>query len=426
MHKLILILGTGQGVLEKHLEQKYRTADYYFEEEPDKVYASPFIGEAIITAKSGEFDEVFILGTINSMWETLYDRAIGENASEEEIETFYSLADKIKNLTLSNDELKPVENKLTEIYKIKTNCKIISVGKSGKERWKIFEDIIGIPDYGDKVSIDITHGLRYQPYILTLSLFYLQASKDISVENVYYGALELSKSYYNGKTPIMNLVSLVRMIKWVNSAFSFNRYGDSSVFAEVINPETNKNFIKRAEYFSNVLQLNTVKMIKANAEKFLKALNEINLHESELEAFKLVEDKIKEFPTEVKNAKTNYEIMILLAEKHWTNNQYGLSILSAWEAIMEKLADVYAADIRNNFNNYRRISQISKNKNAFGDIAKKINNFRNAIAHAETEKSADPNKIIADFPYWFNELKNKIEEDMSDLPHKIKLNIDYK
>ena len=51
MHKLILILGTGQGVLEKKLEQDYRTADYYFEDMPETIITTPFVGEAIITAK---------------------------------------------------------------------------------------------------------------------------------------------------------------------------------------------------------------------------------------------------------------------------------------------------------------------------------------------------------------------------------------
>ncbi len=138
MRKLILILGTGQGVLEEHLSQQYRTADYYFEESPENIYTTPFVGEAIINAKKEEFDSVYIFGTKNSMWETVYDRAIGENASDEEIEFFYKLADKIKSKDLTDNcpELKRVSEKLSEYYGVGTECKLLDVGINLEERWK--------------------------------------------------------------------------------------------------------------------------------------------------------------------------------------------------------------------------------------------------------------------------------------------------
>lgn len=410
MHKLILILGTGQGVLEKHLAQNYRLADYYFPNDPEKIFSTPFIGEAIIKGEKSSFDQIFILGTKNSMWETLFDRAIGADASDNEIEQFSEIADSIKQNTLSNNSplIRIIGDKLSEVYGIETLCKIIPVGKDEDELWGTFNEIINIPQFGDTLSIDITHGLRYQPMILTIALFYLQSLKNIKIENVYYGALELSKSYYEGKTPIMNLSTLTNMVTWTNAAFSFSKYGDTSVFSTCMNSSAPEDFLKTSIYFSNVLQLNTVGDIRANAKNFISKSEHIDLETPINKPFSYVKTELQKFPKEVVATNTDWELMLLLSERHWNNGQLGLSILAAWEALMEKLSEIYGIDVRNDFAMYRQISINARIFKPTKIIAGKISEFRNAIAHAETDKCADPNLIITTFPYWFSELKKVI------------------
>jgi len=113
--------------------------------------------------------------------------------------------------------------------------------------------------------------------------------------------------------------------------------------------------------------------------------------------------------------------MLLLSEKHWKNQQYGLAVLSSWEAIIERFAAIYQVDVRNSFDNYKRISQIAKDRRALKNIGKKIGNFRNSIAHSETEKSSDPNRIVDSFPYWFKQLKEILNSnELNNLPQKLK------
>lgn len=417
MHKLILILGTGQGVLENKLIQYYRTADYYFENDPENIVKTPFIGEAIIKCKKDEFDEVFILGTTDSMWETLYSWIIGENATDNEIENFYKIVDSIKNRNLENEPelIAILENKLSSYYNVKTNCKIIPVGKSESEHWQTFEKIISIPKSGDSLSIDITHGLRYQPMILTISLMYLKTLKNINIKNVFYGALELSKSYFGEKTPIMNLNTIVNMIDWTNAAFSISRYGDTSVFSEVMNKETESEFLKRATFFSSVLQLNTVANIRTNAENLIKEANRISNDKNYFKAYSLIKESILTFPQKLIESKTDWELMLILSERHWQSSQYGLSILAAWEALMERMSDIYKLDIRNNMDAYKEISLKARKNKITKGIAIKIGKYRNSIAHAENDKSPDTNKIIETFPYYLKELKNLIcNEEFED------------
>lgn len=416
MHKLILILGTGQGVLEENLKQKYRTADYYFESDPEKIVKTPFIGEAIIKCKKDEFDEVFILGTNDSMWETLYLRIIGEDPSDIEIENLYKIADAVKNRNLENKPklIEILENKLSSYYGIKTNCKIIPIGKSEKEHWQTFEKIINIPKEGDSLSIDITHGLRFQPMILTVSLVYFKTLKNISIKNVFYGALELSKSYFNEKTPIMNLNSIVNMIDWTNAAFSISRYGDTSVFSEVMNKDDESEFIKRATFFSSVLQLNTVAKIRTNAENFMKEANKLSADENYLKAYSFIKESILAFPKKLIESKSDWELMLIISENHWKNSQYGLSILAAWEALMERLSVIYLIDIRHSIDNYKKVSMLARKLKLTKKVAEKIAQYRNSIAHAENDRSPDTNKIIESFPYWLGELEKLIKDNKFD------------
>ncbi len=411
MHKLILVIGTGQAVLAEETKFKYKTADYFFENNPDKIYITPFVGEAIIRGEN-IFDEIYILGTKDSMWETLYARAIEENPTDDEIEFFEELSSlKEKEGILPNKPYwERIINKLEKYYDRKVFPLIIEIGKDTDERWKIFEAIANIAEENDKISIDITHGLRFQPFILTLALFYLKSIKNISIENVYYGALELSRDYYNGKTPIMNLKSLIDMIDWTNASYAFTKYGDTSTLADVLNEENYKELLKRAEYFNLVLQLNMVKDVNSNARRFVSQINNVN--EKNLSpAFKLVKNKLKEFPEKLVNIESNWQTLLLLAEKHWENGQFGLAILSAWEAFMERVAEIYDLDIRNNFEDYQRISIIVRQCNVTKDIAKKISKFRNAVAHAEREKSFQPNQIKDSFPSAFMEEKKLLTDD---------------
>jgi len=357
------------------------------------------------------------------MWETLYARAIGEGATDEEIAVFDKLTDEIRNGKLHNENelLFQVGKKLSDVYGVTTKCKIIEVGKTQEERWNLFEQVVEQIEKGDVISIDITHGLRYQPFILTIALFYLKSLFNIDVKNVYYGALELSRSYYNGKTPIMNLVSLIGMINWTNATFAFTRYGDTSVLSTVLSDEKYSELLNRAAYFNSVLKLNTVGKIRSNAKKFIKEVKQIDQLEKDLIPLKMVKDMILEFPISIRETKADWELMLLLSEKHWQTQNYGLAILAAWESIMERFSEIFQIDIRNDFDNYRKVSQKVRNKELLGEVAKKIGRFRNAIAHAETEKSDAPNYIIEKFPYWFNKLKEELySEELVARSKKIK------
>ncbi|GJQ64195.1 MAG: hypothetical protein SCALA702_32480 [Melioribacteraceae bacterium] len=422
MHKLIIFLGTGQGELNPKHKGSYKVADYYFEHAIDKVYTTPYVGEAIIKAKPNEFDEVYIIGTKDSMWETLYFSAIEENPTDEETDNIYEMIDAKNAGGLSEAHFNIIEGKLTVLYGLKVKTCQTPVGLNSEEHWEIFRLLTEIPSDGDNISLDITHSLRFQPFISQLAISYLQTLKGVNIKNVFYGALELRNTYFEGKTPIMNLNSLVSMLDWTNAAFALSRYGDTSVFNELLDNELQKEFLKRSKYFYTVLQLNMVASIKSNAERFLKSTEKIDVEKLNSKAFALIKDTITDLPKTILSKEKEWHVLFELAERHWKNSQYGLAILSAYESIIERLANIYKVDARNNIDIYKELGKIAKKKRGFGDIAVKMAKFRNAVAHAETEKATEPNHVLENFEHFFNELKSRIDStELENLPKYYKV-----
>lgn len=147
--------------------------------------------------------------------------AIGIN----HVDTKYSLKDKTENGRFSTPALiKMLPKKPTKIFLLLT--------KGASEQKKLFEnDVnddkieineINIPDGINKneineilqkilkkipkncdLTIDITNGLRHFPFLLFTSALYLRSLKNININGVYYGALDLKNK--NNEVPFVNI-----------------------------------------------------------------------------------------------------------------------------------------------------------------------------------------------------------------------------
>ena len=163
--------------------------------------------------------------------------AIGIN----HVDTKYSLKDKTENGRFSTPALiKMLPKKPTKIFLLLT--------KGASEQKKLFEnDVnddkieineINIPDGINKneineilqkilkkipkncdLTIDITNGLRHFPFLLFTSALYLRSLKNININGVYYGALDLKNK--NNEVPFVNISVILEMIEWFYAARMF-------------------------------------------------------------------------------------------------------------------------------------------------------------------------------------------------------------
>jgi len=110
-------------------------------------------------------------------------------------------------------------------------------GKGEAEIWDIFRIVFDQLTQGDEVVFDITHAFRSIPMLAIVVLNYAKIMKDISIQGIYYGALEVLGSFHEAenlpvdkrRVPILNLTSFDQLMEW---SFAVNRFleaGDASM-----------------------------------------------------------------------------------------------------------------------------------------------------------------------------------------------------
>lgn len=441
---LILILGKGQPPkLFNTNEFSYRKANYYFADNEERINETPFVGEAIIRLqKEKTYDKVFILGTIDSMWSTLYAHCISSNnkIDDDNLKIWEDLQDisKEPNYNRRNELLSFASNEFTSFIGVKTECIFIEVGKNNSEFWNIFESISNIPSDNQSISIDITHGLRFQPFFLVLALNFVSSIKEnINIDNIYYGALELTDSYFDGKTPIFDLKPILEIMDWVNAAKSFQKYGDITQLIQLFKQQdVPSQTIQAATLFSNTLKLNILdsKQIKNAANQFnSKIISLVNQKNPNLKPLELLQDLVKDYPNKILRSKKNWETTLFLAERNLlSDNQLGFSIIATWEALILRLAEIYNNVDSSDNNIYSNLSRIARNRKTsnldpslkgFHENASKLNEMRNTVAHIRRTTAIDINQIPIEYPKIFEFFKiNLYNTSLEKLPSTIKLN----
>jgi CRISPR-associated Csx2 family protein len=109
----------------------------------------------------------------------------------------------------------------------------IPTGRTTEEMWETFKIITQQVNEGDRVIFDITHGLRSLQFLVFLFATYLKAAKNVTIEAVYYGALELQGSN-NGIAPVIELSEFVSMIDWLTATTRFVKIGDGQPLASLL------------------------------------------------------------------------------------------------------------------------------------------------------------------------------------------------
>jgi CRISPR-associated DxTHG motif protein len=108
----------------------------------------------------------------------------------------------------------------------------IRTGETAAELWAMFDAITGQVGSGETVIFDITHGLRSLPFLVFLFAAYLKSTRQVKIEAVYYGALELGSA--ERPAPVVDLSPFVGMLDWLTAANRFTQYGDSQDLAHLL------------------------------------------------------------------------------------------------------------------------------------------------------------------------------------------------
>ncbi len=414
-HSLLLLLGRGQKVLTDWDDAGYRQANYYLVGNDDRVYTTPFVGEALVHLLPQQFTRVYVFGTSGSMWEVLLAHCLQRTDLGKDsfwIEMYHALARKVRDQSLKAGDsyFRWVGQALQRLFQLPVECYLIELGRNAEEIWRTFGTLMSLDIPAGKLSIDITHGLRNQPFFLYLTLLYYQALlRNVEIESIYYGALELTQ---DGKTPIFNLRELLEMTRWILAVYSFMNYGDArpviELFPREISSDALETLKQAALRFTSNLQVNLLGRMREYSRDLLAAYDEAKTDPRFPRPLKFLERAFLELPLELEQkGVSKWRAILKIARYHWEHNRPGLSILALWEAVVERLGALYEMN-PDKADSYQKIGEMIVSAQPRADIdpplqqliehLQELKQIRNLVAHADQERMLEIDAFLQRYP----------------------------
>ena len=174
---------------------------------------------------------------------------------------------------------------------------IISEDMSPKGQWEWFERILAHIDHGAELTIDLTHGYRSIPIVFSTAVNFLQKSRDITIDAVYYGAYDKNRKL----APIVDMKEFFTINEWAEAVSRLVEDADARKLAQVA--ETTSSFQAGELNDPDIIQAfedltNTIRNVDVNnvAEKADAALRLVEKKERRASVtgkilLKLVRDK---------------------------------------------------------------------------------------------------------------------------------------
>lgn len=377
----------------------YRQANYDFAD--GKAREVPFFGMGLLDFAKP--DKLILLGTSGSMWDVFFDH------QQTDDEATLALVEAVSNQTISQDMLAIHEQRLTEKLGIPVQCVLISHARNEAEQATILTDLASILAPGEKIILDVTHGFRHLPMLALVAARYLSRVRSVSVEAVYYGALEMTDPETK-LTPVLDLSTMLHMLDWVEALSIYDKDGDYSEFAP---------FYMRAG--------NAVAARNLQTSAFFERTNQVGNARSPLREFRCdmaqtVSPMTLLFQPEM-DARTqwvdkqNYtERQEALAWQNLSRRDYLRAATLGFESIVSRLVrsrqpngdpmqhhqrDRVKSMLDEEVRNAGRSGRLSEAQSAYRDLRE----IRNALAHGSRSSFAEIQRIIGSE----TELKNALE-----------------
>lgn len=404
-HHLVLLLGTGP-LRERQTDprellraREYRTATYALDGNGNATVETPFVGEALVQLHPDTFDRVHLLGTADSMWDTL----VLHFAPERE-ELYYTLAEAIRDrsLTEGHAALAELAALLSDHFGVPIDLGLLPLPTSEANTWAMLERMASLPHLSDDdtLSLDVTHGLRVQPLFLLLALRYLQAVRPaLRLGHVFYGALDLQR---DGIAPVYDLKPHVALLDWIDAARAFERSADAGPLVDLLQGGQEERVVaEKADDLTRTLQANALPLLRSGANAFFSALRAVPAGHVPLD---LVREPLERLPRAA-NAGRPWEALLYVADHHAEHGRLGLALMAAWEAARARVTDAYGEGGR----------PLSRPEGEHVDtLLKKVSKLkrfrldRNAVAHAKLYASKEDNERL-------KELRHRVPEVIADL-----------
>ena len=219
-HTLVTFLGKSR----ESKDTGYRKTVYRFPDETKDETA--FFGLAL--SRYIKPDTIVILGTCSSQWGVLVEHLAEEGEAED-------ARRRLLKAEADGAVTRPLLDDVAPLMKRSIGCdvhpRLIPFGEDADEQYDILGAIADAVPKNGTASFDLTHGFRHLGMVGFLSAFMLERVRNLSVRDLWYGALDMTR---DGVTPVLKLDGLTRVRRWIDALDRFDATGDYGVFAQLL------------------------------------------------------------------------------------------------------------------------------------------------------------------------------------------------
>lgn len=249
MTTLISFIGKGKA----DPKTGYRTANYVID---GKIYTTPYFGQALTNHMRPS--RVLLLGTAGSMWDVLIE-AHAENGQQEDARL--RLMEMAQKDTVTADILREFSPLIEQHFGCPVVMEIIPYARNSDEQIAIITSISQHITDNEQVVMDVTHGFRHLPMLGLVAAHYLERVKNITVQGIFYGALDMSTPFNSpdAKTPVLDLSGMLHTMDWIRSFAAYDASGNYTAFADLLPAEgwseTECNTLREAAFFERTTNI---------------------------------------------------------------------------------------------------------------------------------------------------------------------------
>lgn len=228
-------------------QEGYQRARYRF---PDgEVEETEFFGFALMRRRRPA--RLVVAGTTGSMWHTLLEIT---GLYEEHAELWERLEGGFRQHRVAERDLEAAGKALTAALGSPVELVLIPYGQDAAEQTGILAAIAGQLKSGERIELDVTHGLRHLPMLALAAAVVLRALVKAKVDGLWYGAFELRDA--EGIVPVLNLGGLVELMDWAAALERLEAAGDYGHPARLLKgaslPEAAARCLERAAFLEQV------------------------------------------------------------------------------------------------------------------------------------------------------------------------------
>jgi len=333
----------------------------------NRKYETEFIATALMEHHSA--DKIIYIGTLKAMWDVVYD-SYTDNPSSEIWEELSNTIDQANH----NTDIKKGDYIKEVFKKSKIAPIIIKYGLNNQEHQFNIQQLFEIENHiqsGDQLYLDITHGFRSLPLILTNVLNFIvdHIKKNISVVDITYGMHEVSNEL-DGISPIVSLGILKDLNNSIKASHEFIEYGNAYLFSKILSEiKESKSASVLLKDFSNTKSLNHIYNLKQSIIK-LKGIQLNNL--TPLQSL-TIPKTIKSFIDLFKNAKDDSHFQFEIAVWNLKNHSYGYAAIGLSESIVSKVCECLNLDSKDEFS--RSLAKKVFNKEKQNKVEKELKKY---------------------------------------------------